>query len=226
MDSDHALVLFLALVLVGAAVALAYASPLLLGGRSDGVADASLAEFETTEPYCGDSNQTTGSAVTRDVAGGEALVIDGQIPVSTNDTVVNASFDEFGPQQFVLDVTRTEPQNQTVTETATPTETTATEPNATPGVTTEQGTATAGPCYLVVGYNATIHLTRPREYTVLVTYDDELVSAYWRDGNETGSFNRLPERPRDGGNETATNASDRPRPARSIRDSGVARASD
>lgn len=237
MDSDHVFVLFLGLALVGAAVSIAFASPTLFGGESDGITDASLASFETTEPYCGDPNTTTGSTLTRDVTGGQALVINETIPVASNETEVTAEFDTIGTQRYILEISRETPE-PTATPTATPTPTptpmptqtadnrttanattTNQEPvtgtngtataasNGTVTEGTEQGaemnrttatptsTETATECYLEVGYNASIALANPDDYTVLVTYDGELVGAYWREGEDSGSFDRVPERP-------------------------------
>ena len=193
MDADHALVLFLGLVLVGAAVSVALTTPSLLGGQSDDVADASLASFETTEPYCGEPDRATGSSLSHDVTGGEAIVINKTIPVATNDTVVNASLTEFGPQRYILEVTRETPNRTTASETV---DTAAVPTN---------GSAAQG-CYLEVGYNASIHVGQPSEYTVLITYDDELVSAYWNDGSDGGSYDRIPDpvRTTTAANRTAT----------------------
>lgn len=119
MDSDHVLVLFLGLVLVGAAVALAYSSPAAFGGESDGIGGASLASFETTDVYCGDPNSTSGSAFSHDINGGEALVLNQSVPVATNGTTVSGSLEEFGPQRYVLAITRETPE-RTPTETPTP----------------------------------------------------------------------------------------------------------
>ena len=253
MDSDHVLVVFFALVLVGAAVALAYSAPAFLGDGAGGVGDASLASFETSQPYCGDPNTTSGSAFSRDIAGGQALVINDTVPVASNDTRVSATLEEFGPERYILQVTRETPERTaTPTPTATPTETatatatpTATPvpnatrtPNATetattatrtdgPGATggdptanetanatngtateravttTERATATPTPgattgeeCFLEVGYNATIHVAQPTDYTLLITYDGELVGAHWREGEDDGSFDRVPSVPR------------------------------
>lgn len=135
MDSDHVLVLFLGLVLVGAAVALAYSSPAAFGGDSDGIGDASLASFETTDTYCGDPNSTSGSTVSHDINGGEALVLNQSIPVATNDTEVSGSLDNFGPQRYILQVTREAPEG-----TPTPTPDTET-PTATPVNDTESPVA-------------------------------------------------------------------------------------
>lgn len=180
MDADHVLVLLIALVLVGAAVSLALTTPSLFGGRPDDVADASLASFETSEPYCGDPDRTTGSSVSHDVTGGEAIVINKTIPVATNDTAVNATLAEFGPQRYILEVTRETPNGTTAPSTA---DSAATVANG----------STAQECHPQVGYNASIHVGQPDEYTVLVTYDDELVSAYWREGSDGGSYGRIPD---------------------------------
>lgn len=261
MDSDHVIVLFLALVLVGAAVALAYSTPALLGNESENVSDASLASFETTEPYCGDPNSTSASARTHDIPVGEALVISESIPVASNDTTVTASLEEFGPQRYILNVERETaertPTPTPSTETATPandsttnesTETAANASSPTESPTTadadesnttgndanETATATAeqestetrstptptptdagSDCHPTVEYNATIHITQPDEFTVLVTYDGELVGAHWRDGDDAGSFGKLPEQPptTDGPNGTSNNSSALARPA-------------
>lgn len=131
MDSDHVLVVFMGLVLVGAAVALAYSSPAVFGDDSDGVSDANLASFETTDTYCGDPNTTSGSAVSQDVDGGEALVLNQSLPVATNDTEVSGSLEDFGPQRYILQITSETPE-------ATPTSTPDTEtPTATPVPDTE-----------------------------------------------------------------------------------------
>ena len=138
MDSDHVLVLFLALILVGAAVAIALTSPSLFGGESEGVAAANLGSFETTGPFCGDPNTTSASAATRDAPAGEALVLTGTVPVPSNDTAVSASLNEFGPQRFILEVTR-----ETPTDTPTPTPTSTPTPTPTP-TTTPTSTTTDG----------------------------------------------------------------------------------
>jgi len=119
MDSDHVLVLFLGLLLVGAAVALAYTSPAAFGGDSEGIGGATLASFEATDVYCGDPNTTSGSAVSQDISGGEALVLDRSLPVASNDTTVSASLEEFGPDRYLLEITSETPE-QTPTETPTP----------------------------------------------------------------------------------------------------------
>ena len=135
MDSDHVLVLFLGLVLVGAAVALALSSPALFGEPADGVEDANLASFETTEPFCGDPNASSGSALSHEVRGGEALVLNESIPVATNDTTVSGTLEQFGPERYVLQITRETPE-RTPTETPTP-------GTATPTATPVNGTETA-----------------------------------------------------------------------------------
>jgi|GEM_PF-3154237 len=246
MDSDHVLVLFLGLVLVGAAVALALSFPAAFGGDSEGIGGATLASFETTDVYCGDPNTTSGSAVREDISGGEALVLNRSLPVASNDTTVSASFEEFGPQRYLLEITSETPEAtrtetstpETATPTATPVNGTATnetdvnqsttEPTATataanetdgnrtganetasPTEVTTTPTETGSTCHPEVMYNATIQIAQPDEYTVVVTYDGEFVAGHWRDGDDDGSYDTLPERPeREGGaNETAATVS-------------------
>jgi len=248
MDSDHVLVLFLGLLLVGAAVALAYTSPAAFGGDSEGIGGATLASFEATDVYCGDPNTTSGSAVSQDISGGEALVLDRSLPVASNDTTVSASLEEFGPDRYLLEITSETPE-QTPTETPTPetasptatpvngtgtqvNETATPAPNGTEGDGTDANataanatatnetsanetdtateptptpTETAQVCHPEVTYNATVHIAQPDEYTVVVTYDGEFVAGHWRDGDDGGSYDTLPERPElEGGtNETA-----------------------
>jgi hypothetical protein len=238
MDSDHVLVLFLGLVLVGAAVALAYTSPAVFGGESDGVGGASLTSFETADAYCGDPNTTSGSTFTRDAPAGEALVINQSVPVPTNDTTVSASLEEFGPRRYILAVTRETPE-RTPTETPTPEPDTATPTAGNESQTTEANatranetatdaanetadanetatetptptpsptpTETVEPCHPEVRYNATIEVSHPEDYTVIVTYDGEFVTAYWGEGDDSGSHKTLPDQPEtaDGENETA-----------------------
>ena len=242
MDSDHVLVLFLGLVLVGAAVALAYSSPAVFGGDTDGIGGASLASFETTDVYCGDPNSTSGSTLSRDIRGGEALVFNQSVPVPSNDTNLSASFEQFGPQRYLLEISRETPEpTPTTTPPPTPdTETgTATPVNATGTTETANGTTettapantttaanetatetptptdrptptptpteTGSTCHREIRYNATIHLAQPDEYTVVVTYDGELIAAHWQEGSDGGSFDRFPEQPTTAGgrNETA-----------------------
>lgn len=239
MDSDHVIVLFLGLLLVGAAVALAYSSPAGLGGESDGFGGASLASFETTDAYCGDPNSTRGTAITEDVSDGEALVLNQSIPVPTNDTDVSASLEEFGPQRYVLTLTRETP-DRTATATPTPdTETpTATPPNASAtdsatatdadgrstetaggnetatdrptaeSTPTETPTTTGPTCHPHVRYNATVHVAQPNEYTVVVTYDGEFIAAHWRDGDDRGSYDTIPEPPEAEGGRNGTVTAD------------------
>ncbi|SFR98344.1 hypothetical protein SAMN05216559_2016 [Halomicrobium zhouii] len=234
MDSDHVLVLFLGLVLVGAAVALALSFPAAFGGDSEGIGGATLASFETTDVYCGDPNTTSGSAVREDISGGEALVLNRSLPVASNDTTVSASFEEFGPQRYLLEITSETPEAtptetprpETATPTSTPVNGTATNgssanqttaaptPTSTAANETESngtgsnGTATStevtptptptetgATCHPEIQYNATIHIAQPDEYTVVVTYDGEFVAGHWRDGDDDGTYDTLPERP-------------------------------
>lgn len=244
MDSDHVLVLFLGLVLVGAAVALAYTSPAAFGGDSDGIGGATLASFETTDVYCGDPNTTSGSAVSENISGGEALVLERSLPVSSNDTTVDASFEEFGPDRYLLEITsETTESNATETptpETAAPTATpvdgtasnetgenqttagptststassgtdaneTETNQTATPtdATATPTPTETESVCHPEITYNATVHIAQPDEYTVVVTYDGEFVAGHWQNGDDDGTYDRLPERPeRESETETET----------------------
>lgn len=199
MDSDHVLVLFLALVLVGAAVALAYTSPLVFGDEEE-VTDATLASFETTEPYCGDRDTIRGSSMTYDRTNGETLVINQTVPVPSNDTAVNASLDEFGPQRFILKVERKTGENQTESHTPAPGDDAENDGQ----VSLFDGDATTGTgesndedsvCHPEVRYNATINIDQPGEYTVLVTYDDELVNVHWRDDGDSGTYSKLPDPP-------------------------------
>ncbi len=267
MDSDHVLVLFLALVLVGTAVGIGLTSPSLFGGDDgdgpESVTDADLAAFETTGPVCGDPNTTSLSAVSNDAPAGETLVLTQTLPVPSNDTTVSATLNEFGPQRFLLEIeSETAERTATPTPTATPTSTvtpsptgangTATDaPNGTAGnatvTTTESSTAnatdaggtaaatattepaenrtTATPtpaasdCFPAIQYNATIEIDQPGDYTVVVTYDGELVAARWGEGEDRGTYDRLPELPETEEaateNATATNAT--PTNASSVR---------
>ena len=212
MDTDHVLVVFLGLVLVGAAVALAYGSPAILGDGTGGVGTADLRSFETTAPQCGAPNGTAGSAFSSEVDDGEVLVLNESVPVTANDTRLTASLEEFGPGRYVLAVTRE--RNRTG---ATPTgDGTATDRSTEAGTEAPNGSTASpraeddGECRLTVRYTARVHLPRPDEYTVLVTHDGELVGGHWRDGGDDGSFDRMPERtptPRAGNQTETENAS-------------------
>lgn len=250
MESDHVLVLFLALVLVGTAVGIGLTSPSLLGGDGGGdgrenVTDANLAAFETAGPVCGDPNTTSLSAVSNDAPAGETLVLTQTLPVPSNDTTVSATLNEFGPQRFLLAIESETPERTatptpaaTPTSTATPSPTranatatdstnrtvgNATDPNGTAAATATTGptenlttatqTATPTPvtpdCHPAVQYNATIDIEQPSDYTVVVTYDGELVAARWGEGDDRGTYDRLPELPEteEAENATGTNAS-------------------
>lgn len=162
---------------------------------------------------------------------------------------MSASLDSFGPQRYILEITRESPEptatptpdtptptpdtptptptpaNQTetaggtderatdstgtatetgtatanrtaITTEATPSQTPTQTPTPTPSPTPTQTPTEAGSeCYPELRYDATIEIAQPQEYTVLVTYDGEIVGAHWREGEETGSYDTIPERP-------------------------------
>lgn len=56
-------------------------------------------------------------------------------------------------------------------------------------VSRDPGTGSAD-CHLEIRYNATLNLTRPNDYTLVVTHDDRLVGGHWGEKNGGGSFTK------------------------------------
>jgi len=56
-------------------------------------------------------------------------------------------------------------------------------------VSRDPGTESAG-CHLDIRYNATLNLTRPKDYTLVITHDDRLVGGHYGEKNGGGSFSK------------------------------------
>jgi hypothetical protein len=94
--------------------------------------------------------------------GGRALSVHSTIPVRSNATRLTAELDEVGTHRYVLDIER-------------------------------EGGSGIPDCYLETRYNATVEFPAGlgNSHTLLVTYEDVLVAAYYADGNSGGSASGL-----------------------------------
>lgn len=205
MDTEHAVVLFTSLGLLAVAAVLVLFSPAIVGDGAEGIQQTRLVDFEATEPYCGDLNATAGSSVSEDVTGGERLHVNDTVPVAGPDAVLREHFESWGPGRHTLALTSVV-ENETETPTATP------AGDAPPG---GQGSPTVTPteeCTYVVRYNATVEFARESDWTLLTTYEGELVSAYWRDDVASGSFESFPATP------AADNATEATPPTATVRE--------
>jgi len=247
MDSDHVLVLFLGLLLVGAAVALAYTSPAAFGGDSEGIGGATLASFEGDrrvlarpehhERVCSQpGHQRRRSPRPRPVAPGRQQRHDGfgvargvrSRPVSPGDNLGDAGTDpdrdadardgiahrDAGERNWNAgernrdarperDRGRRHRRERDRCERDRDEQDERQQSGHRDGAHADADRDCTG-----VPPRGDVQRDGPhrtaRRYTVVVTYDGEFVAGHWRDGDDGGSYDTLPERPeRRGTNETA-----------------------
>lgn len=109
MESSHAVALAVGLVLgavLAAAVVVGVAGFDSVGGDLDD-GEAELADFEATEPYCGDRSRQSGSSLTTPRVGpGETLVVNSTIPLAGPESGVDGRVRSWGPERFELEVSR------------------------------------------------------------------------------------------------------------------------
>lgn len=184
MDIEHAAVAVASLGLLAVAVLLVLAGPTILGDETGGINEARLADFETVETYCGAPNATGGGTLSKDVPGGQRLFVNETISVPGPDAQIDARLDSWGPGRHTLALTRV-PGNASGER--------ATDRNATE--TNETATPAAEDCDYVRQYNATVEFARDTDWTLLITYDGELVGAHWHEGESGGSFDTSPVTP-------------------------------
>lgn len=149
-------------LLVVALLVTAGCSQLTTGDAAMSMSTTDVRSFETVGTTCGDVRSTNTSSASSPAPGGRTLTIDTTIPVRSNATTLDARLDEIGTHRYRLDVSR-------------------------------EGGSGVPDCYLETRFTVTVNLTDDAtdRYTLLVTYDGVLVSAYVADPGGSGAVGGL-----------------------------------